>query len=56
MDGSAFVTLGSLYSMVPGWPIAFGNDLKAEQSLKKAMLWFLAGPLLLAMTQKQSSL
>ena len=37
MDGSAFVTLGSLYAMVPGWPIAFGNDLKAEQSLKKAL-------------------
>jgi len=37
MDGSAFVTLGSLYSMVPGWPIAFGNDQKAEHSLKKAL-------------------
>jgi tetratricopeptide (TPR) repeat protein len=37
MDGSAFVTLGSLYSLVPGWPIAFGNDQKAEHSLKKAL-------------------
>jgi len=37
MDGSAFVTLGSLYSMVPGWPIAFGSDEKAEQALKKAL-------------------
>ncbi|MDP7537032.1 MAG: hypothetical protein QF470_04300 [Methylococcales bacterium] len=37
MDGAAFVTLGSLYSLVPGWPIAFGNDEKAEQALKKAL-------------------
>jgi tetratricopeptide (TPR) repeat protein len=37
MDGSAFVTLGSLYHMVPGWPIAFGNDDKAQQSLLIAL-------------------
>jgi tetratricopeptide (TPR) repeat protein len=37
MQGSAFVTLGSLYNMVPGWPIAFGDDEKARQSLQMAL-------------------
>lgn len=37
MDGSAFVTLGTLYYLAPGWPIAFGDDKKAEQYLKKGL-------------------
>lgn len=35
--GSAFVTLGVLYYKVPGWPIAFGDNGKAETMLKKAL-------------------
>ena len=37
LDGSAFTSLGSLYYQVPGWPISFGNDDKAESMLKKAL-------------------
>jgi hypothetical protein len=29
-EGAAFVTLGSLYYMVPGWPIAYGDTNKAD--------------------------
>ena len=36
-NGSALVTLGVLYYKVPGWPIAFGDDNKAEQLLTKAL-------------------
>ncbi len=36
-QGSAFVTLGVLYYKVPGWPIAFGDNQKAEKMLKKAL-------------------
>jgi len=35
--GSAYTSLGTLYFKVPGWPIAFGNDDKAESFLKKAL-------------------
>lgn len=38
MDGSAFVNLGSLYYRVPGWPIAFGDDEKAEEMFQKALI------------------
>ncbi|WP_425234168.1 tetratricopeptide repeat protein, partial [Vibrio parahaemolyticus] len=37
LDGSAYSSLGSLYYKVPGWPIGFGNDDKAEEMLKKAL-------------------
>ncbi len=37
MEGSAYVTLGTLYYMVPGWPISFGNPGKADKLLKKAL-------------------
>lgn len=37
MDGSAHMTLGSLYYQVPGWPVSFGNDDKAEEHLKAAL-------------------
>ncbi len=37
LDGSAYTSLGSLYYQVPGWPIGFGDDEKAELNLKKAL-------------------
>jgi tetratricopeptide (TPR) repeat protein len=37
LDGSIYTTLGSLYYQVPGWPIGFGDDKKAEEFLKKAL-------------------
>lgn len=37
LDGSAYTSLGSLYYQVPGWPISFGNDEKAEEHLKQAL-------------------
>lgn len=37
LDGSAYTSLGSLYYQVPGWPIGFGDDEKAESLLKKAL-------------------
>ncbi len=37
LQGSAYTSLGTLYFNVPGWPIGFGNDEKAEQLLKKAL-------------------
>ncbi|WP_435235017.1 tetratricopeptide repeat protein [Psychromonas sp. PT13] len=37
LDGSAYTSLGSLYYQVPGWPIGFGNDDKAEKMLKQAI-------------------
>ncbi|WP_432459378.1 MULTISPECIES: tetratricopeptide repeat protein [unclassified Agarivorans] len=37
LDGSAYTSLGSLYYKVPGWPIGFGDDDKAEAMLKQAL-------------------
>ncbi|MEJ2763466.1 hypothetical protein VV869_05735 [Photobacterium sp. MCCC 1A19761] len=37
LEGSAYTSLGSLYYQVPGWPLGFGDDEKAEQMLKKAL-------------------
>ncbi len=37
LEGSAYTSLGSLYYKVPGWPVGFGDDDKAEQLLKKAL-------------------
>lgn len=37
LDGSVYTSLGSLYYQVPGWPIGFGNDRKAEEYLQKAL-------------------
>ena len=36
-NGSAYVTLGTLYYMSPKWPVAFGDDEKAEQMFKAAL-------------------
>ena len=37
LDGSAYTSLGTLYDKVPGFPIGFGDDEKAEKLLKKAL-------------------
>ncbi|RLA58113.1 MAG: hypothetical protein DRR04_11720 [Gammaproteobacteria bacterium] len=34
LSGSAYTSLGVLYYKVPGWPIGFGSDKKAEELLK----------------------
>lgn len=36
-NGSAYVTLGTLYYMVPQWPIGFGDEEKAEQMFHAAL-------------------
>lgn len=36
-NGSAYVTLGTLYYMMPEWPIAFGDKDKAEELYKAAL-------------------
>ncbi|MFY0991172.1 hypothetical protein [Halomonas sp. C05BenzN] len=37
LQGSAYTSLGALYYQVPGWPIAFGDDAKAEWHLRRAL-------------------
>jgi tetratricopeptide (TPR) repeat protein len=37
LDGSAYTSLGTLYYKVPGFPVGFGDDDKAEKLLKKAL-------------------
>lgn len=37
LDGSAYASLGTLYFSVPGWPVGFGDDDKAEELLQKAL-------------------
>lgn len=37
LQGSAWTSLGALYYQVPGWPIGFGDENKAEELLKKAL-------------------
>ena len=37
LNGSAYASLGTLYSKVPGWPVGFGSDKKAVQFLQKAL-------------------
>ncbi|WP_044870481.1 hypothetical protein [Pseudomonas sp. LFM046] len=37
LQGSAYTSLGALYDRVPGWPVSFGDDEKAEQLLRKAL-------------------
>jgi len=37
LDGAAFVTLGTLYYMTPGWPISFGDQNKAGKLLRTAL-------------------
>jgi len=37
MQGSASTSLGTLYAGVPGWPLGFGDDKKAEEFLLKGL-------------------
>ncbi|AOY89207.1 hypothetical protein BKP64_14100 [Marinobacter salinus] len=37
LEGSAYTSLGSLYYQVPGWPLGFGDDDKAQKYLQKAL-------------------
>ena len=37
LDGSAYNSLGVLYYKVPGWPVGFGSDKKAQELLQKAL-------------------
>lgn len=37
LHGSALTSLGSLYHGVPGWPISFGDDEKAEELLHQGV-------------------
>lgn len=37
LQGSAYTSLGALYFSVPGWPIGFGDNDKAEAMLKQAL-------------------
>lgn len=37
LDGSAYTSLGVLYSKVPGFPLGFGDDNKAQDLLVKAL-------------------
>jgi predicted Zn-dependent protease len=37
LDGSAYTSLGALYSKVPGFPLGFGSDEKAQALLLKAL-------------------
>ncbi|MCM0614117.1 hypothetical protein KFJ24_16635 [Marinobacter sediminum] len=37
LQGSAYTSLGSLYYQVPGWPLGFGDDDKAQKFLQKAL-------------------
>ena len=38
LDGSAYASLGTLYYSVPGWPVGFGDDDKAEELLQQALV------------------
>lgn len=37
LDGSAYTSLGTLYAKVPGFPLGFGDDNKAQDFLVKAL-------------------
>ena len=37
LDGSAYTSLASLYYQVPGWPIGFGDEDKAEALFHQAL-------------------
>ena len=37
MRGSAYTSLGTLYFSVPGWPVGFGDDEKAEELLLQGL-------------------
>lgn len=37
VNGAALCSLGTLYAKVPGWPLGFGDDEKAEAFLSEAL-------------------
>jgi len=37
LAGSAYTSLATLYAKVPGWPIGFGDDERAEEFFKKSL-------------------
>ena len=37
LSGSAYTSLATLYAKVPGWPIGFGDEDKADQLLRQAL-------------------
>lgn len=37
LQGSAYTSLGVLYHKVPGWPLGFGSDKKAQQLLQESL-------------------
>jgi len=37
LNGSAYTSLATLYSKVPGWPVGFGDKDKAEEYFRKAL-------------------
>jgi len=37
LGGSAYTSLGVLYFKVPGWPLGFGDNKKADELLRKAL-------------------
>ena len=37
LDGGAYTSLGALYYKVPGWPISFGDDDRAQMLLEKGL-------------------
>ena len=37
LQGSAYTSLGTLYAQVPGWPIGFGSDDKAQELFGKSL-------------------
>lgn len=37
LHGSAYTSLGTLYHSVPGWPVGFGDEDRAEELLLKAL-------------------
>ncbi|WP_462159604.1 tetratricopeptide repeat protein [Pseudoalteromonas sp. GB56] len=37
LQGSAYTSLGTLYAQVPGWPVGFGSDKKAQELFDKSL-------------------
>lgn len=37
LSGSAYTSLATLYAKVPGWPLGFGDDERAEAYFKKSL-------------------
>ena len=37
LDGTALTVLAALYHKVPGWPVSFGSDKKAQKLFKRAL-------------------